>query len=320
MVVKSKKHQLRLARLITLAYLLSTRSEIHIEELCERLGENRETIEEDLNVLMFCGLPPYSPEQLFDISIEDDFVSMYFNNVFVSPLRLNESERNQVIIALARLRASSTIDSEIKNIDEISKIIDSSFSESIDIETNIDHIDVLNDGIENKCAVSIEYLSLNSASIDIRNIFPISIYSSASTAYVFAYDSNYALKLYRIDRILSANIEIDTKLDSSKTQNGDPDIEDDIGQHIFISNEENYVDFIINEGSYWLIDSYPNELIDEIQNIYRFQAPSPYFIARLMLSNFENIVYFASSYEKNTIVDAINKIEQQMRNTAGINE
>lgn len=99
--------------------LSSTRTEIHIDELGERLGATREQIESDLNVLMFCGLPPYSPEQLFDIIIDDDFVSMYFNDVFIKPLRLTETEKAHAVIALTRLESQSQEDS-----DKIRTVID----------------------------------------------------------------------------------------------------------------------------------------------------------------------------------------------------
>ena len=81
---------------------------------------------------MFCGLPPYSPDQLFDISIEDGFVSMFYNDVFIAPLKLNDSERTNATIALSRLREVSSIEEKIL-IDEILNIINATKKKIVDI-------------------------------------------------------------------------------------------------------------------------------------------------------------------------------------------
>lgn|GEM_PF-3463855 len=307
----------RIPRLISIAYFLSTRTEIHIDELCERLEISREQLESDLNVLMFCGLPPYSPEQLFDISIEDDFVSMYFNDVFVSPLRLKNNEIVQVLIALERLKSSSSTDQEKTLISNTISKINESQSSPIEVEyVQTKTSDLIQEALKDNLKLRVNYLSLNSAKISDRVVVPQAIYNTSSISYLFAIEeSSNSSKLFRVDRILEAQI-----LRDEIAIDDQPEV--DLQEHfqsnseqLFIDDTNNYVDLVINDQANWLLDSVPQEIIDESANVYRFFTSSPYFVARLLLSNYPNIEYQDGTIAKDQIIGAVEDIKAQMQAT-----
>lgn len=300
----------RVQRMITLAYLLSTRSEIHIEELQERLNVDRNTIESDLNILMFCGLPPYSPEQLFDIIIEDDFVSMLYNDVFVKPLRLNKREVTHAVVALERLLSIEPENRE--PIEETLKLINSGNSPVV-IESENDAVikDVIC-AIESKHSLDIEYLSLNSASITKRTIDPIKIFTTASLSYIFGYCHNArSIRIFRTDRIISTIVN-DQKSTAFDTEDPDEKSIEDNNPYVFIENKENHVDFKIDKSFSSILDTYPHEVIDEDNNIYRFYSSSPFFAARMLLSHSPEVTYVSGSITVETILKAVKTIVDRM--------
>lgn len=305
----------RIQRLVSLAYILSTRTEIHIEELCERLEISKEQLETDLNVLMFCGLPPYSPEQLFDISIDDEFVSMYFNDVFVSPLRLKNSEVVQILIALERLKSNSVNPKERELVIQTISKINRSQKSPIEVELGqTDHFESIQEALKKSCDLEITYLSLNSAKIDDRQVSPKAIYNSASTSYLFAVDrKSSSERLFRIDRILSAKVS--TKSSKGVIQESLPTQFDSNNQQVFIEESNSYVDLSINEQASWILDSIPSESVDESNNIHRFFTASPYFVARLLLSNYPNVNYQGGTITKDAVKRAVEAVQAQMRAT-----
>lgn len=260
----------RLERLISLAYFLSTRTEIHIDELGERLGATREQIESDLNVLMFCGLPPYSPEQLFDIIIDDDFVSMYFNDVFIKPLRLTETEKAHAVIALTRLESQSQEDS-----DKIRTVIDllGSTSENvlvIDAPTNEFDEDIRN-AIESQSTLHIEYMSLSSADITERIIEPDRIFATASMSYIYAYCHRAQdYRIFRSDRILSTRPTPQVERVERHESDKHSDVISDDSSRVYVEHTKNYVDLELLPQAGWILDTFPHEVISERDSIYRF--------------------------------------------------
>ena len=255
----------RIQRLVSLAYILSTRTEIHIEELCERLEISKEQLETDLNVLMFCGLPPYSPEQLFDIQTIS---------------KINRSQKSPIEVELGQT----------------------------------DHFESIQEALKKSCDLEITYLSLNSAKIDDRQVSPKAIYNSASTSYLFAVDrKSSSERLFRIDRILSAKVS--TKSSKGVIQESLPTQFDSNNQQVFIEESNSYVDLSINEQASWILDSIPSESVDESNNIHRFFTASPYFVARLLLSNYPNVNYQGGTITKDAVKRAVEAVQAQMRAT-----
>lgn len=308
----------RIERLISIAYFLSTKSEIHIDELCERLDISRKQVEDDLNVLMFCGLPPYSPEQLFDIMIEDDFVSMYFNDVFIAPLRLTQEEKAHLLVALSRLESQTTDESEIKSIKQVQEQIDGSNSDIVQVQAPLAKFDkTIQEAISNNQIIEIEYLSLNSASISKRNIEPKSIFTTPSITYVFAFVPEIEdYRIFRTDRILEASLKAEPQHDIKSGIVLEPDFSDQESSQLLIEQKETYVDLCVDDKATWVLDSYPHEILHKDGHIYRFFTTSPFFAARLILSNVPYVSYSGGTFERATILEALNKIHQQMQVTA----
>ncbi|MBA2496547.1 MAG: WYL domain-containing protein, partial [Acidimicrobiia bacterium] len=70
-----------------------------VEEVLTRFGLTRRQLDEDLDLLMVVGVPPYTPDELFEMTIEDGRVFARLTPSFDRPLRLSPDEALAVVVA-----------------------------------------------------------------------------------------------------------------------------------------------------------------------------------------------------------------------------
>jgi proteasome accessory factor C len=78
----------RVARLLAIVPWIAANDGPTLDEISARFGVPRRKLAEDLEVLMFVGVPPYTPDAMIEVSIEGDRVWLRFADVFARPLRL----------------------------------------------------------------------------------------------------------------------------------------------------------------------------------------------------------------------------------------
>lgn len=94
----------RMARLIAAIPWIVDRGGAHIDEIAERFDYPRHLLLDDLqNVVFFVGVPPYTPDTLIEVQIDDDMVWIDYADWFSRPMKLSGGE------ALALLAAGETV-------------------------------------------------------------------------------------------------------------------------------------------------------------------------------------------------------------------
>ncbi len=82
----------RLRRLLAVLAWLARRERAPIGELAERFGMAPEELVADLELAACCGLPPYTPDQLMEILVDDDEVVANLGSELARPRRLSPAE------------------------------------------------------------------------------------------------------------------------------------------------------------------------------------------------------------------------------------
>ena len=59
-----------LRRILEMVPYLAANPGVHVDEVCEAFGTDRESLVRDLELLWVCGLPPYGPGDLFDVAFK----------------------------------------------------------------------------------------------------------------------------------------------------------------------------------------------------------------------------------------------------------
>jgi len=90
--VKRRKSSDRVQGLLVMLPWLFERKSASIDEMAETFGLDRETLLRDLHLSTFCGTPPYTPDELVEIFIDEDEVWIREPRIFTRPLRLTVEE------------------------------------------------------------------------------------------------------------------------------------------------------------------------------------------------------------------------------------
>jgi len=89
---------------LTIIPMIQAHQGITIDELAARTGLDEEQIRDELqNLVMLCGVPPYSPNNYVSLWIEDRQVYIRFAEQFERPVRLVVPEALALLLALRRL-------------------------------------------------------------------------------------------------------------------------------------------------------------------------------------------------------------------------
>jgi len=101
----------QIQRLLSLVPYLQRRGEVSVAEAARRFGVPERTIQGDLRVLMFCGLPGQLPGEVIDFDFEaledEDVIRIRDAEFLPRPLRLGSREGTALLAALTALRESS---------------------------------------------------------------------------------------------------------------------------------------------------------------------------------------------------------------------
>ncbi|MDQ3570015.1 MAG: WYL domain-containing protein [Actinomycetota bacterium] len=81
-----------LRRLLALVPWVASRDGPSIEEVCARFGCTEDQLMDDLELLFMCGLYPFTPDTLIEVTMEEDRVWIRYANFFSKPLRLTPAE------------------------------------------------------------------------------------------------------------------------------------------------------------------------------------------------------------------------------------
>ncbi len=201
----------RMARLIAAIPWIAAQGGVSITEIAERFDYPQNVLLEDLeNVLLFVGVPPYTPDTLIDVIIDDDMVWIHYADWFARPMRLSGSEILSLLAAgeaalafdkaedagalargLAKLRLSTGSTEET---------VDVSFG-SVATPTLVR----LREASKAKRCVDITYQSYSSNERSERRIEPARFFLEAGRWYVAGYchlaDEE---RIFRLDRIEAA--------------------------------------------------------------------------------------------------------------------
>lgn len=182
---------------------LMERGYASIDEIAEQFGIDRDVVVEDLFTASFCGVPPYSPLELTDINVSDDYVTVGRRKSFNERLTLSESEAFGLCVLaeaaheLPGMRGDARLESALRKL----KAELGANDVDVDLERP-EFLDVVSDAVATGEHLRITYWSPASGEESERVIHPLSVFSDMGHWYVSADDSKRSMRLhFRIDRI-----------------------------------------------------------------------------------------------------------------------
>lgn len=234
-----------------------------VSEVAARFGLSNRQLLDDLNVVYLVGLPPYSPDALIDVDIDDEgCVTIRLADFFARPLRLTPGQGLALLAssdgllsvpgtdpagalarALAKLRASLGVASD----------------QPLDVHlgrAEAAFLDQVRRAAAAGAEVEITYYSYGRDERSVRTIAPWRVFADGGAWYVQAWCSRAGgERVFRVDRIEELR-ELDTLSPHRPPEGGDWSWNFEAG------DDAPRVRLRLAPGAAWVADAHPVDVID----------------------------------------------------------
>jgi proteasome accessory factor C len=195
----------RLQRVLALVPWIAAHPGVTLDELAARFEIAREELEEDLELLPMCGLPPYTADRLIDLVVaEDGAVSVRLAEYFERPLRLTPAEGVALLTAGRALLAVPGSDPEgplATGLAKLEHALGATGTLAVHV-AGADHLEQLRDAAEDGRQVELDYYSSARDEMTTRVVDPVRVFHAMGAWYLAAWchraDGD---RLFRVDRV-----------------------------------------------------------------------------------------------------------------------
>ena len=202
----------RMARLVAAIPWIVAQHGASVDEIAERFNYPRELLLADLqDVVFFVGVPPYTPDTLIEITIDDDMVWIDYADWFSRPMRLSGAETLSLLTAGEAALGFDTQDEAGALARGLTKLRLATGSDNVvDVQLGVGTTDVLptlREAMDTKTCIDIDYYSFGRDEQTQRRIEPSRFFMDAGNWYVGGFchraDSE---RVFRVDRIDSVDV------------------------------------------------------------------------------------------------------------------
>lgn len=258
----------QIQRLLSLVPYLQRRGEVSVAEAARRFGVPERTIQGDLRVLMFCGLPGQLPGEVIDFDFEaledEDVIRIRDAEFLPRPLRLGSREGTALLAALTALRESSG--SEVREVvDRTLAKVRAAVGEAVDLRVSEpvpaperEAAARLADAIAHERQVRLSHLSVARDEVRERVVDPVAVSESDGHLYLDGWDHDSGeQRLFRLDRVQAVAV-----LDQAVSSRLDP--LDLSGGAFRPDAEADRATVRVSPSARWVAEYYPVESVTEI--------------------------------------------------------
>jgi proteasome accessory factor C len=195
----------RLARVLAIVPYVLAHPGTTIAELSERFRVDHREIEQDLELLPMCGLPPYTADRLIDVWVMDDgSVEIRLAEYFERPLRLTPAEGVALVAAARALLAVPGADTAgplASALTKLEAVVGASGRLQVDVGA-VTHLEVLQHAVDNREQLELDYFSYARDEMTTRRVDPDRVFHALGAWYLAAYCHRAEdERLFRVDRI-----------------------------------------------------------------------------------------------------------------------
>jgi proteasome accessory factor C len=253
----------RMQRVLAMVPWIAANDGPTIDEVCARFSTTRDQLLEDLEVVWLVGLPPYTPEQLIDVVIEDDRVWIHYADYFAQPLRLTPEQGLALVAAGAALRSLPGNDPSSplsRGLAKLAKVFDIDPDEAIAVDlgdASSDVLAALRRAIAEHRRVRIDYYTYGRDTRGERVVDPYRLHADEGALYLFARcHTAGGDRLFRVDRISAATV-LDDVFDPIEGRHDD--------ELFSPSDTDPRVTLHLSSDAAWIVEQYPVEDVAEMR-------------------------------------------------------
>jgi proteasome accessory factor C len=276
----------RLERMLALVPWILAHPGTTIAELAERFEVDEPELQEDLELLPMCGLPPYTADRLIDVSVADDgAVYLRLAEYFERPLRLTPAEGVALVAAGHALLAVPGAQRDGPLASALAKLehaLGARGGVAVDVG-GADNLGRLQQAVDEREQLEIHYYSFARDEMTTRVVDPARVFHAFGEWYLAAY-CHLATgdRLFRVDRIRTIR-PTGLHVDDHEERADD----DDLGGAVYRPAPSDLrVELRLDPEASWVADSVPTESVarradGRIDVVLAVSAPA--FLERLLL-------------------------------------
>jgi proteasome accessory factor C len=281
-------------RMLALVPYLRERGGVRVERVARDFGVTPKQIQDDLNVLWFCGLPGAMPDDLIDVdmdALEGEGVVHVDNTDFLDrPLRLDAHQALALIVGLKTLRDVAA-SREREAIDRALVKLENAAGDALavvdQVEVQIDGADrqvtdTINAALQAKHRLRLAYFVPARDETTQRDVDPMRLVVAEGHTYLEAWcHRTEDTRLFRLDRVTTAE-ELDLPADPP------PEAQPrDLSEGLFQPAADDLLATVdLVPGARWVADYYPHESTEELPDgglRVRLRTADPNWLVRLAL-------------------------------------
>lgn len=250
-----------LRRLLALVPWVASRDGPRIEEVCDRFDCTESELRADLELLFMCGVYPFTPDTLIEVTVEEERVWIRYASYFARPLRLTASEGLFLLAAGTALLAVPGTDQEgplARGLAKLAAALGVDPEEAVGVELGHAEPELLST-VQRAAAehrqLDVEYYSYGRDQWARRTIDPHRVFNSSGQWYVDAWCHNAVDdRVFRLDRMrgadmLEATFEPRPGVGTTETYSPRPD--------------DPVVVLELDPEAGWVAEQYPNEGVED---------------------------------------------------------
>lgn len=251
----------RVKRLLALVPWVTAHSPVSVDEVCARFGITRTSLLADLAVLPYVGVPPYTPDTMIDVEIDDDLIVIRLSEPFDRPLRLTSAQALALIAAGRSIRGVQGADADDPLQRALAKLANALNvdPDQVNVALGEFHHEVLGtivSAIHDSERIDIDYYTFSRDERSVRRIDPYQVVADQGSWYLTGWcHRSEEVRVFRVDRIASVD-RVEERIDPPPA---------DAGWDRYTPGvDEPRVTLDLAPSARWLTEQYPHDSAIEL--------------------------------------------------------
>ena len=178
----------RLRRLLSVLAYLARVGESSLGDLAARFGFDERSLVGELELAACCGLPPYTPDTLLELIVDDDRVIAYGLNALRRPPRLTPDEGFALAASARAMLALEGVEARSPLASALDKLGLALGLERVSVELDVpEHLAELREAAATGEAVEIDYLGTKRGDETTRRVEPYAVVAREGRFYLDAF-------------------------------------------------------------------------------------------------------------------------------------
>lgn len=273
----------RLRRLLAVLTWLARVERAPVAELAERFAMTAEELVADLELAACCGLPPYTPDQLMEIVVDDQEVVAHLGPELARPRRLTAAEGFALAASARAIVGTPGADPDDALARALAKL---EAALGADGQLRVDlgeaqHLAAVRDAVEHGRQLAVRYYSVSSDEESERVVDPVDVVAIDGRWYLDAWCHRAGdMRRFRVDRLVSVAPT------GRPAEHGEPGEPADTSAAFVPGADATVARVAVDPEAMWVVEAVPNlgtEPLPDGRTEVRLAVASTVWFERLLL-------------------------------------